>query len=322
MSLPVLNNLDSLKTLNVAGSPDWFTVKPKPEWLRLRRAKGEAFHALKRSTRELGLVTVCEEASCPNIDECWSGDENGRGATATFMVMGDTCTRGCKFCHVKTARAGQPLDPDEPQKLAEAITRLNLEYIVLTSVDRDELPDQGAGHFAACVREVKKQLPHVILELLTPDFRGDEACLETIAHCGAEVLGHNVETVRRLQKNVRDYRANYDQSLHVLTRYKALNPNVYTKSAIMVGFGETALEVEETMRDLRGIGVSFFTIGQYLRPSLNHYPVKEYVHPEVFTAYEKMGEALGFTFVAAGPFVRSSYKAGELFIKNQLTPFK
>lgn len=313
----MIASMSPFKILNNSGEvADWFKVKPKPEWLRIRRPKGDAFHDLKRSTRELGLTTVCEEASCPNINECWSGDENGRGATATFMVMGDTCTRGCKFCHIKTAPQGQPLDPDEPKKLAEAIRRLNLEYIVITSVDRDELPDQGAGHFAACVQEVKKQLPDVIVELLIPDFRGEEACLETIAHCGAEVIGHNVETVVRLQSRVRDLRANYAQSMHVLKRLKELNPALYTKSAIMVGHGEKRQEVVETMQDLIDIGVQVFTLGQYLRPTLNHLPVIDYVTPEGFDWYEKKGEELGFLFTAAGPFVRSSYKAGELFLKN------
>lgn len=305
--------------LNVINNETWFKVKPKPEWLRIRRRKGEAFHDMARSSRDLGLVTVCEEASCPNINECWSG-KDGHGATATFMVLGDTCTRGCKFCHVKTASEGQPLDPDEPKNLAKAVKRLQdshgIEYIVITSVDRDELPDQGAGHFAECVREVKALCPDVIVELLTPDFRGDEECLKTIAESGAEILGHNMETVERLQLKVRDYRANYKQSLHVLERYKALNPKVVTKSAIMVGFGETEEEIRQTMKDLRAIDVGVFTIGQYLRPSLNHIPVSEYVHPDNFKKFEEWGKEEGFLFVAAGPFVRSSYKAGELFLKN------
>ena len=307
MSLTILNNLKA-------------QVKPKPEWLRIKRAKGEAFHELKKSTRELKLTTVCEEANCPNINECWSGDENGRGATATFMVMGDTCTRGCRFCNVKTANRGQPLDPEEPKNLAEAIKRLDLEYIVITSVDRDDLPDQGANHFAECVREVKKQLPEMLVELLIPDFRGDEQCLEIIAHCGAEVIGHNVETVERLQRPVRDLRANYAQSLGVLKKLKELNPALVTKSAMMLGLGEQEEEVEQTMRDLREIGVQVFTMGQYLRPSLRHIAVEEYVHPDTFKRYEEKGLEMGFSFIAAGPFVRSSYKAGELFLKNLVKP--
>lgn len=304
--------------LNVINNESWFKVKPKPEWLRIRRRKGESFHDLARSTRDLGLVTVCEEAKCPNINECWSGGEDGHGATATFMVMGDTCTRGCKFCNVKSGPAGQPLDPDEPAKLAAAVKRLGVEYIVITSVDRDELPDQGAGHFAECVRAVKAANPDTLVELLTPDFRGEEDCLRTIAECGADVLGHNLETVERLQLKIRDYRANYEQSLHVLKRYKELNPNVVTKSAMMVGFGESNEEIRQTMKDLRAIGVDVFTIGQYLRPTFNHIPVSEYVHPDNFKQFEEWGREEGFMFVAAGPFVRSSYKAGELFLKNRL----
>jgi len=310
--------MSKFKVLN--NKSDWFTNLPKPPWLKVSIPKGEAFHKLRKSARELDLTTVCEEARCPNIAECWSGDpENGgRGATATFMIMGDTCTRGCKFCHIKTAAQGQPLDPDEPKKLAEGIARLDLDYIVITSVDRDELPDQGAGHFAKCVQEIKKVSPDIIVEILTPDFRGEEECLEIVANSGADVVGHNVETVRRLQGWARDHRAGYDQTMKVLRRFKEINPKIYTKSAIMVGIGETEEEVVETMQDLLDVGVSVFTIGQYLRPSMNHIPIREYVHPDQFADYKNKGEDMGFLFIASGPFVRSSYKAGELFMKKMV----
>ena len=235
------------------------------------------------------------------------------------MVLGDTCTRGCRFCNVKTAAQGQPVDKDEPKKIVQALKEMKIfDYIVLTSVDRDELPDQGSLHFAECIKEIKKWNPDMIVEVLIPDFQGRKDLLKNIVDAKPDVIAHNIETVKRLQRTTRDIRANYEQSLYILEEAKKMDPKIITKSAIMVGLGETKEEVKKCMEDLRKIGVTIFTIGQYLRPSHRHLKIKEYVHPNVFKEYEKMGEGLGFAFVAAGPFVRSSYKAGELFIKNIL----
>jgi lipoyl synthase len=281
----------------------------KPPWLKIRPPT-EKFQEVKQTLNKLNLVTVCQEAHCPNAAECWSG------GTATFMVLGDTCTRGCRFCNIKTAREGQPIDKDEPKKLAQAIKEWNLTYVVITSVDRDDLPDQGAEHFANCIKEIKKQHPNVIVEVLIPDFRGDINCLKTIIAAEPEVIAHNIETVRSLQRQVRDIRANYEQSLEVLKNVKTCSPNTFTKSSIMLGFGENDKEVIQAMKDLRGIYVDIVTFGQYLRPSKRHIALKEYVPPEKFNYFKQIAEQEGFLYCASGPFVRSSYKAGELFIKN------
>jgi len=289
----------------------------KPDWLRIRAPSSSSslasFQKIKHVLRARGLVTVCEEAHCPNMAECWANE-----STATFMVMGDTCTRACKFCNVKTHYPGKPLDPDEPRKLAEAIAEIGLDYAVVTSVNRDDLKDQGAGHFAACIREIKRQHPDCLVEVLIPDFRGSRECVQQIIDAKPDVIAHNIETTRVLTPNVRDPRAKYDQSLAVLKAIKGMDPRIFTKSSIMVGLGETDEDVMQTMNDLRAVGVSIFTIGQYLRPSDRHLPVVEYVHPSVFEKYKHIGEELGFAFVAAGPFVRSSYRAGELFVKHIL----
>jgi len=260
----------------------------------------------------LELHTVCEEAHCPNICECWGG------GTATFMVMGDLCTRHCRFCAVKSGRPNGYLDPLEPVKLAYAIRRMNLRYVVVTSVDRDDLEDGGASHFAACIREIRRLNPSIYVEVLIPDFRGDVEALKRVVEARPNVVAHNIETVRRLTPIVRDPRAGYDQSLAVLENIKELDGGIYTKSSIMVGLGETKEEVVSAMRDLREVGVDFLTIGQYLQPSKGHIPVKEYVHPDVFEEYRLIGESLGFKYVASGPLVRSSYKAGEYFIVKNL----
>ncbi len=283
----------------------------KPPWLKIRPPTGQ-FSDVKQTLRRLNLVTVCEEAHCPNISECWSG------GTATFMVLGDTCTRGCRFCHVKHARVGRELDPNEPRKIAEAVAEWKLDYIVITSVDRDDLPDQGAGHFAACIRAIKEKSPSVIVEVLVPDFRGNVDCLKTIIAAGPEVIAHNIETVKRLQRTVRDMRAGYEQSLFVLKTIKDLSPQTYTKSSVMVGLGETDAEVEQALRDLRSIGVDVVTFGQYLQPSKRHIQLQEYVPLEKFNYYKQLAEQMGFLYCASGPFVRSSYKAGELFLKNTI----
>jgi lipoic acid synthetase len=283
----------------------------KPAWLKVPLPGGERYRKVRETLRGLSLHTVCQEAGCPNVGECWSG------GTATVMLMGDVCTRGCRFCHVKTAARPPPLDPDEPRHLAEAIATLGLDYIVVTSVDRDDLPDGGAGHFAEAIRRLK-EIPGLLVEVLTPDFQGDAEAVRTVGRAGPDVFANNVETVRRLTPAVRDPRAGYDQTLAVLARMKREFPRVFTKSSIMVGLGEAEAEVLETMRDLRGVGVDVLTLGQYLRPSAWHLPVVEWVSPARFDAYRDAGRALGFRYVASGPLVRSSYRAGELFLRGEL----
>ncbi|AJF60968.1 putative lipoyl synthase [archaeon GW2011_AR15] len=283
----------------------------KPEWLRIMPPK-EKFSEVKGIISSHRLNTVCQEAHCPNMSECWSS------GTATFMLMGDTCTRGCRFCAVKTGKPGE-LDRTEPARLAKAIKELGVfDYVVLTSVDRDDLEDQGANHLAECIREIKKQYPGIIVEILIPDFRGDKELLRIIADAGPEVIAHNVETVERLQRKVRDYRANYMQSLSVLRNVKKLSRKIYTKTSIMLGLGEKEDEVIQAMKDLRAIDVNIITFGQYLRPSQKHLAVSEYVKPEKFKYYEEVANSLGFLYCASGPFVRSSYKAGELFLKGKI----
>jgi len=281
----------------------------KPPWLKIRPPT-ERFSDIKSTLKRLNLVTVCEEAHCPNAAECWSG------GTATFMVMGDTCTRGCRFCNVKSAKLGQPLDPEEPSNLAKAIAEWGLKYVVITSVDRDDLPDQGASHFAECIQKIKQAHPSIIVEVLIPDFQGNDDCLKTIITAKPEVIAHNIETVSSLQRKIRDVRADYNQSLTVLKKIKQLSPTTFTKSSIMLGFGETKDEVIQTLKDLRTNNVDIVTLGQYLRPSAKHIALQEYVNPEKFNYYKQIALKLGFLYCASGPFVRSSYKAGELFIKN------
>ena len=284
----------------------------KPPWLKVRAPSGERYRWLREQRTKLELATVCEEARCPNIGECWSE------GTATFMVMGAICTRGCRFCAVTTRKQGVALDREEPAKLARTIAAMKLNYIVITSVDRDDLPDQGASHFADCVQQVRLLAPETRIEVLHPDFRGDRALVEVVARSGADVLGHNVETVRRLSPVVRDPRCDYEQSLAVLSYSKEISPDWFTKSSIMVGHGETEDEVVDCMRDLRGVGVDLLTVGQYLRPSSRYMPVEEYVHPDQFERYEQIGRELGFLYVASGPLVRSSYRAGEFFVSSLL----
>ncbi len=287
-------------------------VSAKPSWLKVKMPGSERYHSIRKRARQLRLATVCEEARCPNIGECWAG------GTATFMVMGDTCTRGCRFCAVKTRRNGVPLDAEEPRNVAEAIAEMQLDYVVLTSVDRDDLDDGGAGHFAACIRETRIASPKTMVEVLIPDFRGHMGQLWTVVEAQPEVIAHNVETVRRLSPSVRDPRANYDQSLQVIKHIKTIDPSRYSKSAIMVGLGETPEEVLECMRDLREVDCDFLTIGQYLQPTGRHLKVQEFIHPDVFEMYRVEGEKMGFKYVASSPLVRSSYKAGEFFIREFL----
>lgn len=289
-----------------------YRPEPKPPWLKVRLPGGDNYTHIKQVLRERQLVTVCEEARCPNIGECWNT------GTATFMIMGDTCTRGCRFCAVKTARRGQDLDLLEPQKIAESVAAMNLDYVVLTSVDRDDLPDGGAAHFAQTIRAIKAAHPRVIVEVLIPDFKGDEAALQAIIDAQPEVIAHNLETIQRLTPTVRDPRATYEQSLKVLARVKELDPTRYTKSALMVGLGESEAELLEAMDDMRADQVDILTIGQYLRPTRKHLPVEEYLPPEYFARLQSAAESKGFLFVASGPLVRSSYRAGEYFIKHHI----
>jgi lipoic acid synthetase len=284
---------------------------PKPSWLRVNLPHGEKYRFIKEMLSHLSLHTVCEEAHCPNMGECWGG------GTATFMIMGDVCTRGCRFCAVKTSKYGSPLDPDEPQKLAKAVRQMELEYVVITSVDRDDLPDQGAAHFAKVVEAVKAQT-NALVEVLIPDFCANQEALQKVVNAKPDVIAHNVETVRRLTPFVRDRRAGYDQSLQVLQIIKELAPRMITKSSLMLGIGETVEELEETFGDLRNKQVDCLTLGQYLQPSPKHLPVQKFVSPQEFEALKSVAESYGFLYVASGPLVRSSYRAGEFFIKNVL----
>lgn len=285
--------------------PNWFHV-PAPGGSKTK------FEELKQSIQGLGLHTVCEEAMCPNIGECWNG------GTGTIMLLGDTCTRGCRFCAVKTSFKPPPPDPFEPFKTAEALSKWNVSYIVLTSVDRDDMEDGGAGHFATTVQLIKQTRPELLVECLVSDFAGDLRSVEALATSGLDVYAHNVETVRRLQVFVRDKRANYDQSLKALQHAKRFNPKLYTKTSLMLGLGETTEEVIQAMKDIRAADVDVLTLGQYLRPTEHHLSVVEYVTPEKFDWFRAEGEKLGFKYVAAGPMVRSSYKAGEYFLEKML----
>ena len=282
----------------------------KPEWLRVRPPAGENYAHLKSLLRSLDLHTVCEEARCPNVGECWGG------GTATIMLLGDVCTRGCRFCAVRSGNPHGVVDPDEPRKVAVAIADLSLTYVVLTSVDRDDLPDGGAAHFASTIREIKQRNPEILVEALIPDFQGDMEAVRCVVDAGPDVIDHNLETVRRLQTVARDRRAGYDQSLAVLRAAKAMRPGIYTKSSIMLGLGETEGEVLEALRDLRAVDVNILTLGQYLRPSAWHLPVQEFVSPDRFDAYREIAERMGFLYVASGPLVRSSYRAGEFFLES------
>jgi lipoic acid synthetase len=283
---------------------------PKPRWLKVKMPGGPRYTAIKARARTLKLHTVCEEARCPNIGECWGG------GTATFMVMGGICTRGCRFCAVTTKKHGMPLDPLEPENLGSTIAEMDLDYVVVTSVDRDDLPDQGAGHFAACVRETRRQSPKTMVEVLIPDFRGDLDLLHRVVDAQPDVIAHNIECTEALTSRVRDPRAGYRQSLAVLQGIKDRDPTRYTKSSIMVGFGAPERDIVQTMRDLRAVGCDFLTVGQYLQPTKKHLPVTEFVPPEQFDRYRDLGLEMGFHYVASGPLVRSSYKAGEYFIRE------
>jgi lipoic acid synthetase len=277
-----------------------------PEWLRKPVRNSEADHALKRMLRTRGLNTVCEEARCPNRHDCFA-----RGA-ATFMILGDTCSRSCGFCAVKTGR-GVPIEElaDEPRQVAEAAAQLGLRYVVITSVNRDELPDGGAAHFARTIQEVRRRLPQAKVEVLTPDFQGNLDALRTVLDAAPDTFNHNVETVARLYRRVRP-QAQYIQSLNVLRNAATHSPALLTKSGFMVGLGEDRTEVRRLLDDLRAHDVGVVTIGQYLQPTRHHLPVEEYVHPEIFDEYREYGEQLGFRAVFSGPLVRSSFMAEQI----------
>jgi len=277
----------------------------------MRPPTGERYFELKQITKSLELATVCEEARCPNIGECWAG------GTATFMVMGDTCTRGCRFCAVKTGNPNGWLDAEEPEKLATIVAAAKWDYIVLTSVDRDDLPDGGAAHFARCIAAVKSARPGLIVEALIPDFQGNPEHLKTLIAGGADVLAQNIETVERLTHPVRDRRAGYQQTLTLLQRIKEFAPHVITKSSIMLGLGEQDDEVLQCMTDLQRHGVELLTLGQYLQPTAKHLRVERFITPDEFNHWQGIAEKdLGFLYCASGPLVRSSYRAGEFFAKN------
>ncbi|MQM22515.1 hypothetical protein Taro_055568 [Colocasia esculenta] len=331
---------------------------PKPKWMKLTYPGGSKYTAIKAKLRQLKLHTVCEEAKCPNLGECWSGGETGT-ATATIMILGDTCTRGCRFCNVKTSRTPPPPDPDEPSNVAEAIASWGLDYVVITSVDRDDLADQGSNHFAETIHKLKALKPDILIEALVPDFRGDSECVGKVAKSGLDVFAHNIETVEELQSVVRDHRANFKQSIEVLKMAKDYAPaGTLTKTSIMLGCGETPDQVLNTMEKVRAAGVDVMTFGQYMRPSKRHMPVSDYITPEAFEKYRSigmdlllsfspfpwacfgvvmvfwrtglmfvpvvlyspffLGAAHGFRYVASGPMVRSSYKAGEFYIKSMI----
>ena len=285
---------------------------PKPSWLRVKVQGGAAFERTKSIVHEHKLATVCEEAKCPNMGECWSS------GTATIMLMGDICTRACRFCAVNTGNPKGWLDADEADNTARSVQLMKLKYIVLTSVNRDDLPDGGAGHYAACVKKVKEVNPEVAVEALTPDFLGVLADVETVVDSGVVVFAQNIETVRRLTHPVRDPRASYDQTLTVLAHAKAYRPDVLTKTSVMLGLGETEAEIRETLTDLRAANVDIVTFGQYLQPTVNHYPIDRYVTPAEFEEYRQWGLDMGFLEVVSGVLVRSSYRAEQVLAKNNV----
>ncbi len=303
----VVSNSSQPPLASHAGTP---LGQPKlPDWLRVKTGKARQTVETDAHLKELGIVTVCEEARCPNIGECWSH------ATATFMICGDKCTRACAFCNVKTERPNA-LDPTEPQRVAAAAQRLNLKYVVVTSVDRDDLPDGGSAHWVAVMQAVRAALPEAKLEVLTPDFKGASQQYLRVAAERPDVYNHNIETVPRLYQVARRG-SKYKRSLGLLREVKAFDPAIKTKSGLMTGLGESKEEIVEVLHDLKAHGVDFVTMGQYLRPSPRHLPVSRYYHPDEFAELKHIGESLGFAMVASGPFVRSSYHAGEDFHRAQ-----
>lgn len=285
----------------------------RPDWLKVRPPTSDKYFEIRDMLKDLNLATVCQEAHCPNMDECWGG------GTATFMLMGDTCTRACRFCAVKTGNPKGILDQDEPQKVGYAISQMKLDYVVLTSVDRDDLEDQGADHFGKTVEVIKRNNPQMIVEVLAPDFSAKKNLIERLVKAGPDVYAHNVETVEQLTPTVRDRRSGYRQSLKALEAVKEIDPERYTKTSIMLGLGEKDQQVEQTLKDLRDVGCDVVTFGQYLSPTkrhARHLPVLEWVHPDKFKKWKELSEQMGFLYVASGPLVRSSYRAAEFFMKG------
>ena len=278
----------------------------KPDWLRLNHSFTPKFKEVKSIVKENHLNTVCEEAMCPNINECWSH------GTATFMLLGDVCTRACKFCAVDTGNPRGRLDKKEPYKVAQSIKKMSLKYAVLTSVNRDDLADGGAKHYSNTIEAIKDACPKVMVEALTPDFEGKNKSISILLSSSLDVFAQNVETVERLTVRVRDPRAGYQQTLNVLEKAKKLSPEVLTKTSLMLGLGETTKEIQSTMVDAYSVGVEILTLGQYLRPTLNHLPVERYIPPEEFLHYKNMANEIGFKEVASGPMVRSSYRADKV----------
>ena len=306
-------NRDGIKAIKNGQKLNKFSDIPtpkKPSWLKVKAEFNPNFHKVKEQVKSKQLYTVCEEAHCPNISECWSA------GTATFMLMGSVCTRACKFCSVDTGNPNGWLDKDEPMNIAKAVETMKLKYVVLTSVNRDDLPDGGAQHFAETVKLIKELNPNTAVEALTPDFKGLFSSIDTLVNSGLEVFAQNIETVERLTHQVRDIRAGYQQTLDVLAKSKHLNPKVLTKTSIILGLGETDEEIEQTMDDLIDNKVDILTIGQYLRPTRNHYPIERWVTPEEFEKYRKIGLQKGFLEVVSGPMVRSSYRAERAIEKN------
>lgn len=284
----------------------------KPPWLRARMPGGEKFNAVRENVREHRLATVCEESKCPNMGECWTA------GTATIMVMGSVCTRACRFCSVDTGNPNGWLDPEEPANTARSVELMDLKYVVITSVDRDDLADGGAAHYAACVKAIKKRRPQTGVEALTPDFDGREELVALVVDSGLEVFAQNVETVRRLTHPVRDIRAGYEQTIGVLKYAKKHRPEVLTKTSLMLGLGETESEVLQTMDDLREANVDILTMGQYLRPTVNHLDIQRYVTPDEFNQFRDRGLERGFLEVVSGPLVRSSYRAERVLELNNV----
>lgn len=285
---------------------------PKPKWLRIVNQTSPDYQKVKNQVDKHQLATVCEEAKCPNISECWSH------GTATIMLMGAVCTRACKFCSVDTGNPHGWLDKNEPENTAETVQLMNLDYVVLTSVDRDDLADGGAAHYAAAIKAIKRRCPETRVEALTPDFQGSEAAVAVLLDSGLDVFAQNVETVERLTHDVRDIRAGYWQTLDILAYAKHYKPAVLTKTSLMLGLGETDEEIIQTMEDLRAKQVDILTLGQYLQPTVNHLLVKRYVTPEAFKAFRDIGLEMGFFEVASGPMVRSSYRADRVFKRDNL----
>ncbi len=283
---------------------------PKPRWLKAQLPSDPRYYDTRKIVNEHRLATVCEESKCPNIGECWSH------GTATIMLMGSVCTRACRFCSVDTGNPGGWLDAEEPANAARSVALMNLQYVVLTSVDRDDLPDGGAGHYAACVRAIRERNPDTAVEALTPDFQGRLHDVETVVESGLQVFAQNLETVERLTHPVRDARAGYQQTLDVLRHAKRHRPDVLTKTSLMLGLGETDAEIAQAMADIRAADVDIVTLGQYLQPTANHLAVERFVSPDEFKAHREYGLGLGFLEVVAGPMVRSSYRADRVFQKD------